>query len=201
MRVKLCFLLFCFSFSFHQKAQDSISVKFKKKEKFWLIPDYTKAQFAGNIGLASIGIGYKVIHKTLFTELLYGYVPESVSEANPVHLITLKNTFTILNKDLGKGYTFSPITGLTTTLETGNNSFLKVPDVYPDDYYITNAVHFTLFIGALLHKGFFSDQLFKGIDFYIEVGTVDTYLWYALTTKEVNFGDVFSSSIGMNFYF
>jgi hypothetical protein len=199
MRLLLCFVLL--SFFYKLNAQDSTSVKFSKKEKSWYIPDYTKIQFAGNIGFVSIGVGYKVINKTLFTELLYGYAPNSYPGSKSVHLITLKNTFTILNKEVGKGYTFSPIAGLTTSIETGNNSFLKVPAIYPDDYYITNAVHFSFFIGALLHKSLSTKKRIKGIDFYLEVGTVDIYLWSALTNREVNFGDVFSSSSGLNFYF
>lgn len=199
MRILLCFFLLL---SFYQlNAQDTTSVKLSKKEKSWYKPDYTKIQFAGNIGFVSIGVGYKVINKILFTELLYGYAPNPNSETNSVHLITLKNTFTIINKEVWKGYIFSPIAGLTTSVETGNNSFLKVPTIYPDDYYMTNAVHFSFFIGALLHRSLSPKKIIKGIDFYLEVGTVDIYLWSALTNREVNFGNILSSSVGLNFYF
>ena len=44
-------------------------------------------------------------------------------------------------------------------------------------------------------------KIFSGIDFYAEVGTVESYLWYAITSKEVTLNDSFSSSIGVNFYF
>ena len=52
-----------------------------------------------------------------------------------------------------------------------------------------------------MHKDFKKTTIFKGADFYIETGTVESYLWYALTSKEVDLTDVFSTSIGVNFYF
>ena len=183
-------------------AQDATSVKTKDKakEKAWYIPDYAKMQFAGNLGLLSVGAGYEVIRNVLYSELLYGFVPKSISNAENIHLISIKNTFPIFTKEIGD-FTFSPIAGFSASLETGNNSFLIVPDKYPKGYYLPSAIHFTLFAGAQVHKEFKNQKIFKGADFYIEVGTVETYLFFALTSKEVTFNDVFSSAIGINFYF
>lgn len=200
--IKKSFLLVIFlSLAFKSLGQDSTSVKYKIKEKSWYIPDYVKLQFAGNIGFLSAGVGYKLIAKTWYTEFLYGFVPKTISEAKPVHLITNKNTFTLFTKELGNHYTISPITGFTATLETGNNSYLKFPDQFPRGYYVTNAVHFTIFGGVNVHKYFPDSKVIKAIDFYYEVGTVETYFYYAVTSKEVSLDDVFSSSIGVNFYF
>ena len=43
-------------------AQETISVK----EKSWYVPDYVKTQFAGNIGLISVGAGYQLFNKVLY---------------------------------------------------------------------------------------------------------------------------------------
>lgn len=171
------------------------------KEKSWYIPNYAKVQFAGNIGFISAGVGYQIFNKVLYSELLYGYVPESISEAESIHLITIKNTFPIFRKEIGKNLTISPIAGFTTSLEIGTNTFTTLPGKYPDGYYIPNAFHFTLFGGVMVHKNFISSKIIKGVDFYIETGTVETYLWYAITSKDVNLNDVFSLDIGINFYF
>lgn len=178
-------------------AQDSISVK----EKSWYVPDYVKAQFAGNIGLVSIGAGYQLFDKILYSELLYGFVPKSASKADNIHLITSKNTFPIFRKKIGKNLTITPIVGFATTLDIGTNSFTTLPSKYPEGYYVPTAVHFTFFAGGLIHKDFKKPKIFKGVDFYLEFGTVETYLWYAIVTKEVNLIDVFSADIGVNFYF
>lgn len=170
------------------------------KAKGWYIPDYAKVQFAGNIGLLSVGFGYQFINNRLYSEILYGYVPASISKAEKIHTITLKNTFPILKKEI-KAITLSPITGFTASFETGNNSFLKLPDKYPKGYYSTNAFHFTLFIGAKIYKDIINPKIINGIDFYFEVGTVDTYLWYAILSKEVKINQILSSAIGINLYF
>jgi hypothetical protein len=171
------------------------------KEKSWYVPDYVKVQFAGNIGLVSVGAGYQLFNKVLYTELLYGFVSESVSKSDEIHLITIKNTFPIFRKELGKNFTISPIAGFATTYEIGANSFTTLPSIYPEGYYVPNAFHFTLFGGAMVHKDFKDSKMIKGADFYFEVGTVETYLWYVITSKEVSTSDVFSTSIGINFYF
>jgi hypothetical protein len=177
-------------------ANDTTSIKVKA----WYIPDYTKIQFAGNIGLFSAGFGYQFFNNQLHSELIYGYVPASVSKAKVIHTITIKNTFSILNKEI-KAITLSPITGFTSSLETGNNSFLKLPDKLPNGYYNTNAFHFTIFVGAKGHKDFSNNSAIKGVDLYFELGTVDTYLWYAIIAKEVKINQIFSSALGINLYF
>jgi len=170
------------------------------KAKPWYRPDYAKIQFAGNIGFLSVGFGYQFFNNHLCSEILYGYVPASISKAKEIHTITLKNTFQVFNREI-RAITLSPITGFTVSYETGNNSFLKLPDKYPKDYYSTNAFHLTLFIGAKVHKDITNSKIIKGIDFYFEVGMVDTYLLYAIKSKEVKINQIFSSAIGINLYF
>tara|TARA_R110001592_G_scaffold21103_3_gene85539 strand:- start:471 stop:1067 length:597 start_codon:yes stop_codon:yes gene_type:complete len=198
MRIKNIFSVFVVLLFFIKSyAQEPNLVK----DKSWYVPDYVKVQFAGNIGLASVGAGYQLFNKVLYTELLYGFVPESVSKSDEIHLITIKNTFPVFRKELGKNFTISPIAGFATTYEIGTNSFTTLPNIYPEGYYVPNAFHFTLFGGAMVHKDFKDSKMIKGADFYFEVGTVETYLWYVITSKEVSTSDVFSTSIGVNFYF
>ena len=197
MNARNIFTLFVALFFFYNAfSQDSTLVK----DKAWFIPDYVKTQFAGNIGFLSVGFGYKFLNNHLYSELLYGYVPVSISKAGKIHTITIKNTFSVFTKKVNK-FALSPITGFTASFETGNNSFLKLPDKYPEGYYGTNAFHFTLFIGALVHKDFTNSKIINGIDLYFELGTVDTYLWYAIISKEVKVNKIFSSAIGVNLYF
>tara|TARA_R110002049_G_scaffold609_1_gene3408 strand:+ start:5232 stop:5828 length:597 start_codon:yes stop_codon:yes gene_type:complete len=198
MKIKEIFIVSILVLFFNNSyAQEAISVK----EKSWYVPDYVKAQFAGNIGLFSVGAGYQLFDKVLYSELLYGFVPESASRADNIHLITIKNTFPLYRKVIGENLTITPIAGFTTTLDIGTNSFTTLPSIYPEGYYVPTAVHFTLFGGALVHKDFKKPKFFKGVDFYVEFGTVETYLWYALATKEVDLVDVFSLDLGVNFYF
>lgn len=196
MKIKnLLIFIVAFLFFRNVSAQDSALVK----DKAWYIPAYRKFQFAGNIGVFSTGIGYKFFNDKLYSELLLGYVPPFISKAQKIHVITIKNTFPVYSKKLDN-YILSPITGFTVSLETGNNSHLKLPSKYPEGYYFTNAFHFTFFVGGMVHKDLNLNRV-NGVDLYFELGTVERYLWYAITSKEVHMNDIFSLAIGVNLYF
>jgi hypothetical protein len=203
--IKFTILFFANSFAQKDVFIDAIkdgtkSIKVEN-QKHWAVPDYVKTQFAGNIGLISVGAGYQLFNKVVYTELLYGFVPKSVSKTDEIHLITIKNTFPIFRKEIGKNFSISPIAGFATTYDIGTNSFTTLPGFYPKGYYVPNAFHFTFFGGAMVHKDCKDSKMIKGADFYLELGTVDTYLWYVITSEEVSISDVFSTSIGINFYF
>ncbi|WP_439131944.1 hypothetical protein [Polaribacter sp.] len=193
---KLFILFFIFLFSTRFFAQDV-----QEKQKSWYAPDYASLQFAGNIGLFSTGIGYEIYDDIWFLELLYGYIPESITKAKSTHLITLKNTFPIFTKKIKKEYFISPIAGFTATYDATTNTFTTLPSQFTKGYYVSNAIHFVIFGGFKIHKDFDTKSFIKGIDFYYEIGTVESYLWYAITSKQVPMSEAFSSAIGVNFYF
>ncbi len=194
MHKRIIFTLYAILFFTNIFANDTTLTK------TWYIPDYTTIQFAGNIGFFSAGFGYQLLNKHYYPEILYGFVPSSISKAKNIHTITLKNTFSITNKEFNT-IIISPITGFTASVETGNNSFLKLPDKYPKGYYSTNAFQVTFFVGAKVHKNFINTKIIKGADLYFELGSVDTYIWYAILSKEVKINQIFSSAIGINLYF
>lgn len=172
-----------------------------KDKKSWYVPDYASLQFAGNIGFLSIGAGYEIFDDVWYAELLYGYSPRSITAAESNHLITIKNTFPIFTKELSNSFSISPIAGIAITYDAGNNTFTSLPGQFPKGYYISNAIHLTIFGGFKVHKDFKNDKIFKGIDMYYELGTVESYLWYAITSSEFSMSDAFSSAIGVNLYF
>jgi len=163
MKIKYIFLLPLVLFFFTQSQAQESNLE---KDKSWYVPDYVKVQFAGNIGVFSVGAGYQLFNDVLYSELLYGYVPGSVSKSDAIHLVTIKNTFPIYRKEIGKNLTITPIAGITASYEIGTNSFTTLPSKYPKGYYVPNAFHFTLFGGAMVHKDFVDSKLIKGMDFY-----------------------------------
>lgn len=191
--VSFLFLVIIKSFS-----QDKTNTK---KQKPWYIPEYTTVQVAGNIGFLSTGVGYKLFDDAWYAELLYGYVPAARAKAESIHLITIKNTFPIFSKEIGNNFTISPIAGLGITYHAGTKTFTTLPSRFPRGYYVSNAIHFTLFGGVNLHKKFKSDHFFKGADLYYELGTVESYLWFVITSSEVSVSEAFSSAIGVRLYF
>ncbi len=189
------FFIFCL-ITITTTAQEPNSVQPAKK---WYCPQLATTQFAGNIGLFSLGLGTQFFHGKLQTSLLYGYVPKSFGEVE-IHTISIKNAF-ILDHRSGFDVDVSSYIGHTFSFETGNNSFVELPNKYPKGYYSSNAFHFTFFIGGKVHKDLNSTLIIHGIDLFTEIGSVDTYLWYWLNSKEVHLPEIVSMAVGLNLYF
>lgn len=170
-----------------------------QKKNHWLVPDYAKVQFAGNIGFLSAGIGYQFFNEKLNTELIYGYVPQEYAHIQ-IHTITTKNTFQVIRKSF-HGLEWSPYLGFTFSYETGNNSFVELPDQYPEGYYSSNAFHLCILGGLSVKKELDPKYFIKGIGFYAEGVAVDSFLWYMVSSREIHFTQVVSLALGMNFYF
>lgn len=167
-------------------------------EKRWYVPDYVKAQFAGNIGFISVGAGYNLLSNLIQSEILYGYVPSSIG-GSTIHTLALKNSFLIYDYTFSK-YILTPYAGFTTNLEMGGNSDGFFSEKYDDGYYKTNAIHFTFFTGGKIFYPVSNTSFIKGLDIFAEVGTVDIYLWYLINSENVKPGDIFSLALGMNVY-
>ncbi|MBI5021720.1 MAG: hypothetical protein HZB59_09800 [Ignavibacteriales bacterium] len=167
-------------------------------EKRWYVPDYVKAQFAGNIGFISVGAGYNLLSNLIQVEILYGYVPSSIG-GSTIHTLAQKNS--ILIYDLKTtNYIIIPYAGFTTNLEMGGNSDGFFSEKYGDGYYKTNAIHFTFFIGGKIYHQLSYKSNFKGLDIFAEIGTVDMYLWYVINSKNVELSEIFSLALGFNLY-
>lgn len=164
-----------------------------KKRNYY--PNLATVQFAGNIGLFSIGGGYSLFRHHYQAEILYGNVP-SMHSIPAINTIAFKNLAGI-NFTL-KRLVVQPYLGFTFNYETGSNSFAKLPDKYTAGYYQTTSFHFTFFAGIKARMKLAKQWL---IEPYIETGTVDTFLWYEISEKEINPGDVFSAALGVNFIF
>lgn len=175
------------------------SLELSNFENKWYEPDYSTFQFAGNIGLFSVGFGFELFNQHLNSEILYGFVPKYY-DIEAIHQFTLKNFMPIYHFRF-KPFTISPYAGFTASYETGRHSDLKLPDRYSKGYYRSNTFHFTAFAGAKLHRTFKKESWFSGADIYFELGALDSTLWYAIDSKEVTMNEVFSSAIGLNFYF
>ena len=99
----------------------------------WYVPHYVPVQFAGNIGLFSLGVGYSSNHDNYHINFLYGYVPSSVA-GTEIHTITAKNIFPLTRYGMKSDQTLIPYLGIGLTVEVGGNAFLRMPSHYPEGY-------------------------------------------------------------------
>src|SRR5688572_7405148 len=122
--IKYC-LFFIITFtSFTIQAQDSHTSDTDRK---WYLPDHAVAQFAGNIGLFSAGIGYSYLHDKVQTDILYGYVPAFESETS-IHVLTAKNAYHPFAVDMGNSYILEPLRlGVGFSYSAGSQFYTSLP--------------------------------------------------------------------------
>lgn len=143
---------------------------------FWQ-PSHAKLQFAGNIGLLSLGGGWSWFERSLDLDLLFGWVPP-LDGGEAIFTSTLKVTVWPLELDLGKRWQLRPISaGGVISYTFGDEYFVFQPDRYPDGYYyFSTAVRFGGFVGGSVGRRL-TGPVPKEIDLYWEVGFTDLELY------------------------
>ncbi len=179
--------------------EDSLS---KRKEFInkWILPDHYKIQYAGNIGFFSVSFG-KTYNPKIQTDLFYGYIPETIFKRH-IHTVACKITFSPFHKEL-KNRIFSPIAGTSVNFAFSHKIYkTDLPHYFPSGYYSNQWIHVNPFVGLRAKKIISEENRnLKAIDFYCEIGTVDMYLWYFITTNELKFISIWNLAIGTTFYF
>ena len=180
-------------------AQDYVIFDEEVKGK-WYKPDFFKLQFAGNIGLASIGLGYEWWNEKAQSVLLYGFVPDHKGEAE-IHTFTIKNTFRLYKFNLYDKFNLCPTAGFSVSFEPGENSYMRVPDKYPDGYYSPNSFYACLNLGVKSKVDFKEERKFSGLGVFFEVNTLADYVYYNIKAQEDWDDDILSFALGMNVFF
>lgn len=154
-------------------------------------PDYISFQYAGNLGLASVGLGYLTNDHKLNFSVSYGYLPSSINSAE-IHTASAKGLFNFRKHRIAKSAFINGYAGTNLIRSFTNNTYMKFPGHYPSGYYVPNAVHFAPFFGAKLGSR-------KNINkfSYIELGTLDYYLINSIKHKEFKFRDNWNLCMGI----
>lgn len=186
-------------------------VGYEKKEQrirnYWerLIPRYSKAQFAGSMGLISLGTGWDYgKNKQWETDLLFGFVPKYSSGKNKVTM-TLKQNFIPWNVRLNDKFNLKPFsTGLYLNTVFGGDFWGKEPAKYPNKYYnFSTKMRFNIFVGQTWEYKFDTSQkvFCKSITFFYEISTNELYMISAVTNKYIKASDFLGLSLGVKLQF
>ena len=172
------------------------------QESSWmnkLVPDFVQMQYAGNIGLASGGIGY-TLHKDLIQiSLLNGYTPAAIA-GKSVNTIALRGTFDVVRVPINNVSIIGYV-GLGCNFETSGRSFYtSLPERYPKKYHNLSAVHATAALGGRIHLPL-GEREGQGLDLYGETGTLDTYMYYYFKNKNLSLTHLFSAALGLRYHF
>ena len=174
-------------------TQDSLKTK-----RHWAVPHHVKAQFAGGIGLVSIGAGYANKKEKLEGDIFYGYVPQSVGGLT-IHAATAKFAWLPIKAiPLGKAE-IKPLTaGLLVNYTFGKQYFAFSPRYYPFNYYDhPTSLHAGIFIGSQLQTRI-SEKGIKQWALYYELLTYDVELVsYLGNTRSLGPADILSLGIGL----
>ena len=153
------------------------------------------------MGLVSFGLGYSHFNDKLHLDLFYGYVPTFVGGVE-THTITTKIAVFPINRIIKPDHRLSPLAfGMNLSVIIGEDYFFMPPDRYPEDYYWATNFKILPYIGSKLHKDFPPHSPFRGIDVYVEVGTVDLYLHDFFHSDYVDLWDILNFSFGFGVEF
>ncbi len=187
-------------------AQDRHEQMIERYKRGWnkLIPRYNKIQFAGSMGLLSLGVGWDYGKKKQWeTDLFLGYLPKFAGKEGHM-TITLKENYIPWKINLPKNrWVLEPFTAsLYINKIWGDEFWTKEPDKYPTKYYnVATNLRFNLAFGQRIQFNFKPFGLSRHIDFFYEFGTNDLYIISYFTNKYLHLGDIFNLSLGLKFQF
>ena len=155
-------------------------------------------QYAGNLGLISVGLGKPYLNNKLNMFILYGYLPKAINGVK-VHTLALKSSFTYASTRISSNYDLDYYLGITTLYSIAKNTYMQYPDYFPDNYYsVTNAIHFCPHLGLQTNVKFIPHKP-RDLHVFLEIGTIDYKLWSAITTRYINIFKICNISFGIVF--
>lgn len=184
-------------------AQTGYEKRVEKYQNQWikLIPTHTKLQFAGGMGLLSLGAGWDYGKNNQWeTDVFFGILPKYSTDKTKI-TFTLKQNFIPWNKPLNKHFSLDPLAcGLYVNTIFDGDFWVSEPDKYPSGYYsFSTKMRFNIYIGQRLtykipeNKRFFS----KSVTLFYEISSNDLYIVSAFTNSYLKPKDYLRLSFGL----
>lgn len=166
-----------------------------------LIPTHTKLQFAGNMGLFSIGGGWDYGKRNQWeTDIFLGFLPKYDSQNNKITM-TLKQNYMPWSLVLGRGFSTEPLScGLYFNTVFGDDFWVQEPDRYPKGYYgFSSKIRANIFLGQRVTYEIAPRYRIraKAITLFYEISSSDLYIVSAFTNSYLRPKDYLSLSFGI----
>ncbi len=166
-----------------------------------LIPTHFKLQYAGNMGLMSLGTGWDYGKRNQWeTDLMFGFLPKYSSDRNKL-TFTLKQNYMPWSLDLKNNFSMEPLAcGLYFNTVFGDEFWTEEPDRYPKGYYgFSSKVRIHVFLGQRFTYEFKNRNRFRyrSLTFFYELSTCDLYLVSAVGNSYLRPRDYLSLSFGL----
>lgn len=170
-----------------------------------LIPNLGTVQYAGNIGMVSLGIGWDYGRKDAWeTHVLVGFLPKYHTE-NFNLTFTLKENYIPWHIGVTDKAVFHPACfTLFFNSIFGDEFWTEEPDRYPSGYYgFSSRIRINLGVGQRLdfnipvHRRVHAER----VSLYYELSVCDLHLVSAIPNKNITLGDILRLGIGMQYRF
>lgn len=170
-----------------------------KKDRHWLLPDHATLQFAGSIGVGSLGAGYRNPKNTLEGELLLGYLPASMGGDHFFTPALKGNWLPFLLFEDRKVQLYPIQTGVMVAYTFGSEFFSKQPDYYPKGYYpFSTAIHAYWQLGSRISVPMKTNRL----EFYYELNaSAEEIITLVQNPNFITPGKIFSLALGLKLNF
>lgn len=183
---------------------DSVKMDLQTKRamrhiKFWnnMIPRYTKLQFAGSMGMISIGSGWNYGKDHWETDVLFGLVPRH-SNDEAMLTFTLKQNYMPWRWYPYKNIMVEPLACGFYINSVLNGSFWTDPDRYPKGYYwFSTRIRNHIYLGERITLALDKKWPAKSLTFFYELSTCDLYIISRVKNHVLRPRDYLSLSFGL----
>jgi len=168
-----------------------------------IIPSHSKLQYAGSMGMFSLGCGWSYGKKHWESDLLVGLAPVTFSYGNNfmLYVLTLKQNYFPWSLKINDRILFKPLSaGIYTTLVLNDDKeiWLTAPDKYDSGYYWhSNRMRFHVYLGESISFKLNTNKAIKSIDVFYEISTCDLYISKFLKDNYYDYSDILAASVGV----
>lgn len=185
------------------QAQTTYNERIERYKDKWqrLIPSYYKTQFAGGMGLVSVGTGWDYGKNNQWeTDIFLGFLPKYSTDKTKL-TFTLKQNFIPWEIHVNHRLSISPLTcGMYLNTIFGSEYWTTEPDKYPNDYYsFSTKMRIYVFAGQRFTWNINprKRQYARSLSFFYEFNTNDLYLASAATNSYLSAKDIVKLSLGI----
>ncbi len=179
------------------------SLASKGQEKQPIVPDFATLQFAGSIGVGSVGFGYEVFGNNVRFSLHYGRVP--VRRGGNIHVFAAKMAYVPLIITASSRAVIHPLDiGLMASWHEGDGIKSRWPEYqYPRGYYWWHpSLRFHLLTETSIRYDLPGEQVVKSVTGYVELNANDLYIIsFAQNAGSVRLTDIVKTGIGIRIGF
>lgn len=166
------------------------------------LPTHVKTQYAGGMGLLSVGCGWDYGRKCRWeTDVMAGFLPRAYSDA--FHMtFTLRQNYIPWSIRCSERWAIEPLScGIYFNLISGEDFWVREPDRYPGDKYydFTSRLRTYCYVGQRVTYYLKCNSLLRSITLYYELSVNDLDIIAKFGNRSLSFSDIFYFSFGVKF--